>query len=98
MNTLIDEIFAKFSTQSDDKGITLTWSTKDSVTEAKSELLKAILEVVGDDEEIPMENRMSDIEQVRLFNQVSKAVYGRNALRAELRTKFKALFGENKEE
>ena len=54
-------------------------------SEIKQALLEDMLRLIGEDEEIPMENRMSDVEQVKLFNQVAKAVYGRNALRTQLR-------------
>lgn len=64
-----------------------------AIDRAKQQIYQDLMEIVGEDEEIPMENRMSDIEQVRLFNQVSKAVYARNALKAELRTKIKEYVG-----
>lgn len=35
----VDDIFAPFSQQSDDKGITLTWSSKDSITKAKAAII-----------------------------------------------------------
>lgn len=42
-NDELDRIFSVFSQQSDDKGITLTWSSEDSITQAKREVKEFII-------------------------------------------------------
>lgn len=39
----LDDIFAKFSTQDDNKTVTVTWSNKDTVTTTKEEIKQLMI-------------------------------------------------------
>lgn len=93
MNTLIDEIAKELADKRYyERRVRIdppTW--KDCYTEAKSELLQAILEAIGDDE-FHIDKSFGTERKVVLSHQIH-----RNELRQEIRTKFKKLFGEETE-
>ncbi len=84
MNKSIDEILSQFSQQNDGKSITLTWTNKDVVSEAKDQLYQLIKEVIGE-----YETEYSNLDGDAGYWEK----HGRNDLRAKQLTALNKVFG-----
>jgi hypothetical protein len=83
------EIFSVFSQQSDDKGITLTWSSKDSISEALKALEAEIDRIIGEDKTPHPEEELGIFSNIYLSGDEE----AQNELKAEQRQRLREFLG-----